>query len=303
MAGAAAAAVAVPFAAVAQPVATLRVGASLDDGLTPLLYAMQAGIFKKYALDVQLQAAASGAALASAIVGGTVDIAKSSLMSLITAYARGVRFKIIAGAALYTSQAPTTELSVLTSSPIKSFSDVNGKTVACSALRSLDQMATQALIDKRGGNSSTVRFIELPFSAMLPALEQGRADMAAISNPVLAAALETGKIRTLGDPYDGIAKYFLIAGWFCTQSFASQNLAITRRFFEAMREAATYTNAHHAETVSLLADYSHIDPDVIRKMNRLTNATSLQASEIQPAIDAAAKYKFIDEAFSAKEFF
>jgi predicted ABC-class ATPase len=37
-------------------------------------------------------------------------------------------------------------------------------------------------------------------------------------------------------------------------------------------------------------------------MNRLTNATAVDAKEIQPAIDAAAKYKFIDEAFSAKEF-
>jgi len=68
-----------------------------------------------------------------------------------------------------------------------------------------------------------------------------------------------------------------------------------------LRAAALYTNAHHAETVPLLAAYAHIDPEVIKRMNRLTNATSLDVTYIQPAIDAAVKYKVIDKGFSASE--
>jgi len=292
---------AAPIPSWSQSLTTVRLGASLDDGITPALYALHAGIFKKFGLDVQLQGSSSGAALASAVAGGVVDIAKSSLMSLISAYTHGVRFKIVAGAAQYLAREPTNQLCALKTGSIKGLADVNGKTIACNALRSLDQLGTQALIDKRGGNSATVKFIELPFSAMLSALEQGRADMAAISNPVLAANLATGELRTFGDAYEGLGAPLLIAGWFCTQDYVSRSPAVVERFARAMREATLYTNAHHAETVPLLADYSHLDPDVIRKMNRLTNATSVDAREIQPAIDAAAKYKYIDEPFSARE--
>ena len=290
-----------PLPARSQTLTTVRVGAGLDDGLTPLLYALHVGMFKKAGLDVQLQSSSNGAALAAAVAGGAVDIAKSALMSLITAYARGVRFKIIAGAAQYRTVAPTDLLCVLKSSNIKSMADASGKTIAVSTMKGLDMMATQSLIDKNGGNSSTVKFIEVPFSTMLTVLEQGRADIASIGNPALAAALESGKLRTFGDPYDGIAPRFLIAGWFTTSDYVRQNPTVVDRFSKVMREANAYSNAHHMETASILAEYAHIDTEVILKMNRLENATSIGPQLIQPAIDAAAKYKYIEEGFSAKE--
>lgn len=285
----------------AQGATTLRVGASLDDGLTPLLYALDAGLFAKRGLDVRLQSSTSGAALAAAVAGGGVDVAKSSLMALISAYVRGVRFKLVAGAALYTSRYPTDQLAVLKTSPIRSPGATNGKTIVVNALKSLDQLAVDAIVDKDGGDSSTLQFIELPFSAMFPALEQGRADVASIGNPNLAVAFATGKLRLLGDPYEGIAPRFLIAGWFSTAQFARENAATVRSFADAMREATAFTNAHHDATVPIVARYAHIDPAVVRKMNRLTNALTLQPNEIQPSIDAAVKYRFIDRGFSAEE--
>jgi hypothetical protein len=68
-----------------------------------------------------------------------------------------------------------------------------------------------------------------------------------------------------------------------------------------MRDANRYANAHHDETAVILADYAHLDAAVIMKMNRLSNATALDPQMIQPTIDAAAKYKYIDAAFPAKE--
>lgn len=291
-----------PRPARTQPLTTVHVGASLDDGLTPVLYAMHAGIFQRFGLDVQIQSSTSGAALAAAVAGGAVDIAKSSMMALITGQARGVHFKIVAGAALYTGKDPTDELCVLKESSITRPAKATGKTIVVNALKSLDQVAVQGTIDKDGGDSSTSKFIELPFSAMFGALEQGRADIAAISVPTFGAVQATGRIRVLGDPYAALGRRFLIAGWFCTGEYAARNRDAVRRFAAALVQATTYTNAHHAETVPIVAEYSHIDPDVIRKMNRLTNAITVDPKEIQPSIDAAVKYKVIDTGFSAKEF-
>jgi NitT/TauT family transport system substrate-binding protein len=301
IAGASMLSFALPTAVRAQSLLPVHVGASLDDGLTPVLYAYKTGIFTRNGLDVTLTSASSGAALAAAVAGGSVDIAKSALMSLLSAHMHGIDFKLLAGAVLYTSGTQTVQLCALKTGTIASPADLNGKTVIVDALQSLNQMATQATIDRAGGNSSTVRFIELTPASMLGALETGRADAASIVNPILQAVLDTGKVRTFGDPYDAIGKRFLIAGWFCTASFASRNPVLIKRFAAAVREAALYTNSHHDETVPIIAEYAGLDPDVVRKMHRDTNATDLDPREVQPAIDAAYKYKFISKIFDAKE--
>lgn len=283
----------------AQGLTTVRVGASLDDGITPLLYALRTGMFRRRGLDVQLQGLSNGAVLATAVASGVVDVGKSSLMVLITAYARGIRFKLVAGAAMHTPSEESDLLSVLKESPITSLGQANGKTIAVNVLQSLEQFGTEALIDKAGGDSSTVKFIELPFAAMLVALEQGRADIAAIGNPQLTVAVNSGRIRTLGAAYNGIASTFLIAGWFSSAAYAAANPSVVRRFGEAISEATRYTNGHRDEMIPLVAEYSHIDPAVLRKMHPLVNATSLDPKDIQPPIDAAVRYKLIDRGFPA----
>ena len=279
----------------------VRLGASLDDGLTPVLYALQAGIFARQGLDVTVIPSLNGAALAAAVAGGSMDIAKSALMSLLTAYAHGVRFKIVAGGTIYDPKTPTDALCVTAASPIRSPGDLSGKTVAVGTLKSLDQMSIQALIDEHGGKSSGVRFIELQYSAMLTALEQGRADCASIANPILQDVLDSGKARSIGAPYDALGSGFLEAAWFCSADFAQRNADTARRFGAAFREAAAYTNVHHDETIPLLAAYAKLDPDVIRKMNRDTIATgNVAPGAIQPCIDAAYKYGYIAAPFAAQ---
>jgi NitT/TauT family transport system substrate-binding protein len=285
----------------AQNLTVVRLGTSLDDGVTPLLYALHVGAFKAVGLDVQVQGSQNGAALAAAVAGGAIDIAKSALMSLITAYTNGVHFKIVAGAAEYVPEAPTTLLCCLKTSSINSVLDAAGKTVAVSTLRAMDSLGTQALVEKAGGDSSGIKFIELRPAAMLAAMQQGRCDMACMVTPALGEALEGGLLRTFGDPYGGIAPKLMIAGWFGSADYVQHNPSVVQRFAKVMLQANAYSNTHHAETAPLLAQYAQLDPAVIAKMTRLTNVTDPSPKLIQPAIDAAAKYKYIDAPFPAKE--
>ena len=285
----------------AQQMRKVRVGSTLDDAITPILYGIQSGLFGQLGIDVQLQSFASGAALTSAVVGGAIDVGKSSMFALFAAHAHGVPLKIVAGAAQYTSQAPTSELIVATDSSVKSAADLDGKTVAASALNSLDAIATRAWVDQHGGRSSTLNFIELPNTAMIPAVEEGRVAAASPSNPALQEALDTGKVRVLAPSFDAIGDRFLIAAWFCTAAYIAQNNDAVRRFAEGVGRASTFTNAHHADTVQLLANYAHMPADVIAKMNRLTNATSVDPKAIEPSIAAAVKYGIIDKTFPATD--
>ena len=287
--------------AYAQTLAPLRVGASTDDGIWPMLYALQAGLFAKAGLDVHLTPLSNGAALAAAVIGGSVDIGKSSLMVLITAHQRGVHFKLVAGAAFHDSHDQSDDLLVLKDSPIASIGQAGGKTIAVNVLQSLDQYGTALLIDKHGGDSSTVKWVEMPYTAMLAALDQGRADIASVGNPVLAVALESGKTRNLGVPYDGIAPRFLIAGWFCTDRYAAANRPVVERFNAAMRQATIYANEHHQELVPLVAAYTKIAPEALTKKTFVTNSPTVDTTMIQPSIDLALKFKLIDRGFPAAD--
>ncbi|MFN2460659.1 MAG: ABC transporter substrate-binding protein [Candidatus Velthaea sp.] len=303
IAGAAATAALPAFArgAGAQGAATLRVAAAPDDDITPILYGQSSGIFRKAGLDVQLQSLSSGSATAAAVAGGSIDIGKSSLMALISAHARGVLFKIVAPASVYTEASPIAGLVVAKESAIKSGRDFNGKTVSASSLKDLIAVATQAWIDQNGGDSKEVKFIEIPASAVTAALEQRKIDGATLVTPALAEALDSGKAILLGRSFSAIAKRFLVAGWFTTEEYLAKNADNVRRFVAGFREAAAFTDTHRAETVPLLANYSHLQLETIRHMVRSTAGTVLEARDMQPVIDAAVKYKVIDKAFPAQE--
>ncbi len=71
------------------------------------------------------------------------------------------------------------------------------------------------------------------------------------------------------------------------------------RFRRVVEAATRYTNAHHAETVDLLARFTGLDPATIALIHRATSGTDLDPKLIQPMIDAAAAFDVIPHAFAA----
>jgi NitT/TauT family transport system substrate-binding protein len=290
-----------PLPARAADLVTLRCGSAGDDDVTPLLYAQQSGLFKRAGIETTVQRMPSGSAVASGVIGGSFDIGKSSLISLINARARGVPIVLVAPAGVYDSSAPVSGLLVKADGPVRSAADLNGKIVAVSALNDLYTVTTKAWVDQHGGDSSTLRLIELPISAVPEALAQGRIEAGNVLEPELQFAAESGKTRVLGHPFDAIAKRFTFTAWFTTRDFAAKNRDVVDRFVRAMRDAAAFTNTHRAETVNMLADFTKISPAVISKAMRSTAGTVIDPKELQHLIDVAVKYKAIQAGFDARD--
>lgn len=286
----------------AQGLATVRVGMAPTDGITPLLYGIRNGAFKDAGLDVQLVVGNNGAAQTAAVLGGSLDVAAAALMPLLNAHVKGVPLSVIAGSTIYNPAAPTAGACVLKSSRFRSFGDLGGATVMTSTLRSLSEVGVRALVDRSGSPAATLKFIEAPYSVMAAALAEGSADVGVLSEPALTLAMDEGNLRTLGDPNAGIdPKGYLIAVFCCAAPYLERNRDVVARFTRTLYAVTAYTNAHHGDTVSLIADYTHIAPELVRRMTRQTIATSLNAGMIQPAIDVAAKYAYIDRWFDAQE--
>ena len=279
----------------AQEPITLNVGAPPSDGIKAFLYATHAGIFKKYGLNVNTIPMPSGTAALAAIPGGSIQIAFVNLLSVINAYNRGLHFIIVGSGDIYQAENPYSLVFVRKDSPLRGPRDLNGKTVASLALRNLDATALLNWVDANGGDSKTLRVVELPASAMLSSLDEGRLDAAPITSPYLEEARSSPKYRVLGAHLDAISKRFLLSGWCASADAVAKNPEGYVRFAHAIHEAIIYSNAHLAATVELVADYTKIDPAVIAHGMRVLDAEYLDGSDLQPMLNLALKYGFMDK--------
>lgn len=284
----------------AQTLQTLRVVGIPIDGWKSVYYGVKSGLFKRFGLDIQTTLSPSGAAAAAALSGGAADIAYTNTLTAVQAHTHNIPMQFVAtGNFLLPGKSPTLML-VSKDSPIKTGHDMNGKTLGSGSLRDINSIASFAWIDKTGGDSSTVKVIEVPSSTGAAALETHRVDAVTLNEPAASLALATGNVRVLAQPYDAISGGMAAGLVALTPAIEAKADAMTR-FAKAMHEASAWTNAHQAETIPLVAEYTNIDPEVIAKGARFTDADYLETRYLQPLIDIFAKYKVIDKTFPAQE--
>lgn len=194
---------------------------------------------------------------------------------------------------------PDAEIVVPKNSQIKVASDFDGKTMACSELGTLGQLACAEWIDKNGGNSRQVEFIEIPFPAMSQALAQGRVDSAFPAEPFLTESKEIARI--IADPFALVASRFNLGVWITTRQWADNHRDVLAAFVAIMEKTALWANVHHNQTAAILAKYGKLNPVVTKDMLRVPYALRLLRSEIQPVLDLATKYGTLSREISADQ--
>jgi NitT/TauT family transport system substrate-binding protein len=279
--------------------ATLRIATIPIDVGAEVFYARDAGFFKKAGIDAQIQPITNGGAIAAAVASGAVDVGFSNLVSIATAFKRGVPITIIAPAGLYSTKTPSSVCVVAQNSPIKSAKDLTGKVFATNGLKNIAEFGPRAWIDKNGGDSSTVSFIEMPFPAMSAALAQGHIAAALLAEP--SATEFKSSTRVLSKCFDGIAPNFMISAYIATTKWATAHPDLVQKFQQAIRETAAWANKNHDKTAEMLAKEAKISPDVVRAMNRSVYPERTDPAMIQPVIDVTAKYGALNATFPASE--
>jgi NitT/TauT family transport system substrate-binding protein len=143
-------------------------------------------------------------------------------------------------------------------------------------------------MDKNGGDASTVKFVEIPSSAMATALGANRVDAAEVAEPFIGEAKKNGRVLAYG--FDSIAKRFITTGWCSTPQWAKDHALLVNRFAAAMRDTAAWANNNPQASGAILAGYLKIDPAVIATMTRVRFTDQLTPALMQPLIDATAQY-------------
>jgi NitT/TauT family transport system substrate-binding protein len=286
----------------AQTLPSLRVIGPPNDGFKAVYYGAKGGIFAKHGVAVEISLINSGAAAAAALIGGAADVAYTNVTTLILAHNRNVPTQIIAPGPIFDSDMRlTSAIVVLKDAPYRTGADLNGKTVGSVSLGDTMAASIQAWVDQGGGDSKTVKIIEVPASAAVDALEAGRISAATMNEPAVSQALAGGNMRALANTNVAIAKKFLQALFAVMAPAAATKADVMQRFAAAMREASAYTNAHMAETVDLVAGYSGVAPAVVARSARFVDALTIEPALIQPVIDVLVKYNLTSPTFPASQ--
>jgi NitT/TauT family transport system substrate-binding protein len=300
--GTALALAALPLRGVAQTAATLRplwLGATPSDDMTPIVYGTKAGIYQRAGLDLQVTRMSNGPSVMAGVISGAFDIGKTSIQTVFDAHEKGLPFTLVAIAIVYQAKAPYSAYVVPKDSPIHVAKDFNNQLISTGAMGGIGQTAMITWLDKNGADSKSVKFVEIPYTAAVAAVEAGRVASAEMSYPAMAVALEHG-LRMI-PVFDSLGAEYPFVVWVTTKNFSAKHPELVRSFYRAYSEAATYTNAHHAETAPLMAEFTGLPLATIQHMARAEAGTTLSAAQIQPVIDTCAKLGAIKKAFPAAE--
>jgi NitT/TauT family transport system substrate-binding protein len=298
---AAAGAVVVRLPLRAQAADTIRViSFPIDTGLE-VLYAQTAGISDQAGLTLTTEMMNFGAVSQSAIASGAADIGNSNVGSLAVAREKGLPLVIVASGGMYSSKEPTSVLMVPKDSPARTARDLNGKIVAVNGLNSLSQFAAEAWIDKNGGDSKSVHWLDMQFSEMPLTLASHRIDAALVAEPQATMAREGA--RVFADAYDAIGEHFVISIWVATASWVTANAELARRFAAMIYKTAAWANTHRAQTGEVLAKTTRLDAGLVHTMHRITFAESGDPVLVKPQIDMALRYGAIAKPIAPEELF
>lgn len=295
---AAAGAAAYPRAVRAQAKA-LRIGAATSDSYLLPYFAQEAGFFARAGIAPEITPFANSQLIVQAAAANAIDLGMADMIQLGNAYNRGLPFGFFAGAAMYSTDAPTTLLCTLKNAPLKAPKDLEGQTLAVVALTSLSSIATTEWLRQNGVDVTKVKMYELPFTEMVPALGRGTVAAALLSEPFITYG--KNEIRVFAKTFDAIAKQFYIGAWFASREWAQRNPDLLKTFTATIYDASRWANAHQADTLAIMGKVAKVEVERVRGLNRVVWATALETRYMQPVLDIALNYRAIDKPIAAAD--
>jgi NitT/TauT family transport system substrate-binding protein len=267
-----------------------------------LYYGVDKGFFKAQGLDVQIVTLSSTAATTQAVATGAVDIGTTNLVSIAVAHEKNVPIVVVAPAGASVTRRALEAIIVPKNSPIASAKDLNGKTLITSVLHNNLVIETNAWMEKHGGDYASIKWTESPNPVTGTMVATGKVDAATLGEPFLSKAVATGDVRVLTYLGAEIAPTIVEGGYISSADYAASHGDLLKRFAVALYETGKWANRHKDEAAEILQKYSKsTQPALPGARHAEFLEHPFHADDIQPIIDAAAKYGVLKAAFPAAE--
>ena len=267
-----------------------------------MFMAMEKGFFRAEGLELEALPLAGGAPIINGVTSGDLQFGWTNVISLYQAHVERFDFKLIAGGATNVkAKNESHAIQVAKNSPLKTAKDLEGKTVAVNTLNNIVHLMAMAWIDKNGGSSSKVKFVEVPFPQMEATLSAGKVDAISVHEPFATAAIEKGGARVLAQPWGDVLPKFLIASWFASEKWLAKNKETGQAFVRAIGRGIDAIQADPAGSRAAMVKWAGLNPDLAGKIGLPIFEKGISEKDLQATIDLTQKYKLISKAFKARE--
>lgn len=280
----------------------VRIGAMAIDPFGEAYYGVERGFFRDNGINAALTTLPNGSTIVQAVLGGDLDVGMANIVTVAAALTKGIPVQMIVPAALYSAKHSYSRFCVAKTATFKVARDFEGGVIAVSSLNDFNQLGVTAWLDHYGVAPGKVKFIELKFAEMGPALQRGTVQAATIVEPALSAAIAAGQVKEFVDVYGVIAPEFANIVWFTTKGWLQKNPDASKRLLAGIYASAKWANANPAQSALILARVSKTDPAIIAAMTRAFYATSNDPRFVQAPLDFATRYGLLSRTVTTAEF-
>jgi NitT/TauT family transport system substrate-binding protein len=270
-------------------------------GVSPTLsglavhHANDKGYFREAGLDAKIVILSAGSAAVPQLLGGQLQFAAIDTVVALVARSKNIPLMFTAPntVGIATPERGYGNLVATAASGAKTIKDLAGKTIAVNQINGTAWALARATLDNAGVDSSKVQFLEVPPPQLLAALQQGRADAAALAEPAVSMALAQGMRLITNVEATTLAGNHTFA-FVSAEPWAKSHADAVRKFSAAMIRANTELNANRDLALAIAAKTTSVPLDVLSKVVMPNfGTTAISAETLQKVTEIAVKYGLV----------
>jgi NitT/TauT family transport system substrate-binding protein len=238
--------------------------------------AEQEGYFEDEGLDVELVYMQDQNLVGQAVESGEVDLGSRNYDGILAAVAQGFEWRAIYPHVLYSSNSPDAQLMIredlYTGTAEDAAKALENEPFAVN-VGGQSWMSVQVYLENQWDvDPETIEFVDVAYSDMLAAFDQGTVAGAHVVEPFVAAIEEAGVAKSLGPHLDSVAllpphgngtERFVIQSSFARADWIEDNGEAVQRFVRAMDSATQAVLDDPEQFNDLAVEFTGLEEDVV----------------------------------------
>lgn len=248
--------------------APVKLGISKLGAMTDVWIADKDGIFKKHGLDLQIVDIPITSQSIQVLMSKSVDISLQIPGAAFQAKEQGFDIVLVGQNETAGTTPPVSNaLIVPMKSPITSIEGLAGTRIGTPSPHGQSYAALKELFQHAGVSMDGVQSVMAPFPTHADLLRSGQVDAVVALDPYTTQIVKSGWGRVLSWFMIETIPDQPVGSWWALRSWADQHPREIRAFQDAIKEAQDYLNADPARAKTLVAEYTGLDPELVKGMS------------------------------------
>ena len=236
---------------------TLNIAAVPAADSAGLYIAVQDGLLAAEGIKVNITPAISSETVIAQQLKGEYAITSGNYVSYILANAKDrADFEVLAAGSIMQPQVQ--ELMIPAGSPIKTVSDLRGKTIALNANNGIGELLVDATLTANMISPGQVHFTTIQFPDMATALKEHKVAAAFMPQPFATNAEQSVGAEPLADLDQGAVTSLPISGYVVTKAWLQKYPKTAAAFRKALEEAQRIADTNPGAVEKAVEQYSRV---------------------------------------------